>query len=69
MKEPMQKITIPAGSIVHIGGIPFYVTCDTEVESHPANVSMLSQPQPEAPIAQWLENMRRPWWKKLLGIT
>lgn len=67
MKEPMQRITLPAGTIVHICGIPFYATRDTEVESHPNNVAMLSQPQQEAPVAQWLENMRRPWWRKLLS--
>jgi hypothetical protein len=67
----MERITIPAGTIVHICGIPFYTSKETDVESHPRNIAMLSGPHqqpPEPPIQQWLESASRPWWKRLLGI-
>jgi hypothetical protein len=68
MKEELRRITIPAGSIVHICGLPFYAVNNTEVESHPANIAMLSGPQ-EHPLAKVVRNLSRPWWKRLLRIA
>jgi hypothetical protein len=47
MKEALKRITIPAGSLIHIYGIPFHVTNNTEVESHPANVAHLTDAAPQ----------------------
>jgi hypothetical protein len=41
-RVPMKRVTIPAGSLIRIGSIPFYVTGPTEVESHPDNVASLT---------------------------
>jgi hypothetical protein len=65
----MKQFTIAAGSVIHIQGIPFHLVHDTTFEGHPANVAMVTQPDPDYPnVSLWLENIKRPWWKRLLGI-
>lgn len=62
----MIRRRIPAGTVIHIHGIPFELVYDAIIAGHPANFGEQFLEGP--PIAEWLENMRRPWWKRLLGI-
>lgn len=65
----MKRFTLEAGTVIQIHGIPFYLVHNTTFEGHPANVDMVTKPDPDAPpFSLWLENMKRPLWKRLLGI-
>jgi hypothetical protein len=65
----MTQFKLASGTVIHIQGIPFFLVHDTTFEGHQANVEMVTQPDPDMPnFSLWLENARRPWWKRLLGI-
>lgn len=38
--------TLPAGTIVTVGGIPLRLCDDTKIESHPANIDLLFKTEP-----------------------
>lgn len=39
-KDAPQVVTVKAGVIVKIGGIPFELLADTELVGHPANIRL-----------------------------
>ena len=66
----MKSFTLEAGSVIHIHGLPFYLVRDTTFEGHPANVDAVAIPDPDGgfPFLINFDAMRRPLWKRLLGI-
>jgi len=52
----VEKITIPAGTVVKINGIPLELTSDTEMLTHRANAELIrpwfGEPKDETPRIQ-----------------
>lgn len=65
----LKHFNLPAGATIHIHGIPFLLVNETTFAGHPVNIEMIGEMVINyAPIEEWLEDMRRPWWKRMLGI-
>ena len=48
----MQQFTLCAGTVIHISGMPFYLTHDTTFDGHPANVAAVSVPDQQDKAVQ-----------------
>lgn len=67
----MIRRRLPAGSIVHVCGLPFNLPYDTVIEGHEANFAILDRPvvhQQVPDFSMVIENIRRPWWKRMFGL-
>lgn len=66
----MKRFYLPAGTVVHLAGIPFLLVNDTAMEGHPANFDLVLREAEEFPVLNFNPSIFRRirmWWGRHYG--